>query len=73
MGIRRRWTTSAAASVLAVVTGFGAPATGATEENRCVDCRPAPLPCPPCFACIQTPPGPAVEALPMPGCPLPHH
>ena len=72
---------AAAVSVLAIVAGPSAsPATGTTPmaapdaavDARCVDCPPAPLPCPPCFACIQIGPEGLLNRIPAPECPFPH-
>lgn len=65
-----------AAVVVSVLTMAGVPAgppltSPPGGDAGCVNCPPAPLPCPPCFACIQTGPDGPLERIPVPECPFP--
>lgn len=57
-------------ALLVVIADFSAPPVRFTSADaRCVDCRPQPVPCPPCFVCVQR--GDDVGRVPQPECPLP--
>jgi hypothetical protein len=62
VGASRLRTTAIAIGALALAAGHGA---------RCEDCRPDPVPCPPCFVCIQTPIDGRAASIPSVPCPLP--
>ena len=55
--------------VAGVVVALAVMFLGFGGDIRCADCRPQPVPCPPCFVCVQT--GVEIGRVPQPECPLP--